>query len=326
MEYSAQNQAPALILNNISKSFGAVRAVEGISAEIPNGYIYGFLGPNGAGKTTTIRMIMNIIYPDSGEVRIFGAPAGALMQDRIGYLPEERGLYRKMQVGKALAFLGRLKGMSAAALRRKIPAALEEVGLGDTIRRKVEELSKGNQQKLQFVATVLHDPQLVILDEPFSGLDPLNLELITQKMIEMRAAGKTIIFSTHGMDQAQKLCDSILLINQGRKIVDGPLREILMRYRTNAVDLEIDENAEFIRALPFVAGIENHTRRCTVTLRDGVDSQELLAALAGRVRIRLFEEKLPTLHEIFVKLVGASNTTAANMTAENGAMAGGHHE
>ncbi|MGI8908487.1 MAG: ABC transporter ATP-binding protein [Candidatus Sumerlaeaceae bacterium] len=306
--------ANTISLENVSKTFGAVAAVDSLSASIPQGCIYGFLGPNGAGKTTTLRMILSIIYPDAGTIRIFDEPASASSLARIGYLPEERGLYRKMRVVDVLAYFGRLKGMTRDAIRDRIPKCLELVHLNDAANRRVEELSKGNQQKLQLVSTILHEPDFLILDEPFSGLDPINMELISNLMLQMRDEGKTIIFSTHVMDQAQRLCDSILLINRGRKIIDGPVDELLSNFRANDVILEVDGDTSFIDELPFVRSVTTKRRRLEVALQDGTDSRQLLEALMGRVTIRTFEEKLPSLHDIFIRLVGESTEPIMTVT------------
>jgi len=297
----------ALSLEKISKSFGDVRAVDSLSARLPAGCIYGFLGPNGAGKTTTIRMITDIIHPDSGEIVILGETAIERVWHRIGYMPEERGLYRKMKVRKILSYLGALKGMKGEALSRAISRWLEELGLADKADNKVEALSRGMQQKLQFIATVINDPELVILDEPFSGLDPINLDLIQGIMTRLREAGRTVIFSTHMMEQAEKLCDYILLVNRGRKICDGTLDEIRERYRTNQVVVELEGDTGFVGELPLVKGSKKDGRSLEITLEDGADQQELLMALVGRARVNAFQVKVPSLHEIFVHLVGESN-------------------
>lgn len=306
----------AIELREVCKRFGELRAVDGISAAIPKGSIYGFLGPNGAGKTTTIRMIMNILRPDSGAITILGRPMEERTKRLIGYLPEERGLYKKMTVQGVLAFLGGIQGLERPTLERSIAHWLELVGLSGWAGRKVEELSKGMQQKIQFVATVLHDPELLILDEPFSGLDPVGLEVIRDLMLRMRAAGKTVIFSTHMMEQAERLCDAILLINRGRKVLDGPLDTILARGLSNVVALRVEGDASFIPSLPQVQRVEVVERRLEVTLEEGADSQELLRALVDRVRVTAFEEKTPTLHEIFIEAVGGA-TEDAEQTMSN---------
>jgi len=297
----------AILLENITKNFGAVRAVDVLSVRVPAGSIYGFLGPNGAGKTTTLRMIMNIIYPDSGRIEVLGKTPAARAKERIGYMPEERGLYRKMTVRAVLAYFGAIKGMKQSNLVRAIPKWLEMMGLTDWANRKVEELSRGMQQKLQFVATVIADPEILILDEPFSGLDPVNLDLLKGLIVGMRDAGKTVLFSTHIMEQAEKLCDFILLINKGRKVLDGTLDQIRSRYEANAVTAELEGDTSFIADLPMVKSVTHDGRRLEILLKENGDSQELLRALVGGVRVRTFEEKVPSLHEIFVHLVGQSH-------------------
>jgi len=297
----------ALVLEDVSKAFGAVQAVDSLSARVPTGSIYGFLGPNGAGKTTTIRMVMNIIYPDSGGIEVLGNGSFAEVKDRIGYMPEERGLYRKMKVHRILSYLGSLKGMSRVELASRIPEWLERVGLADWANKRVDELSRGMQQKLQFVATVLNSPDLLILDEPFSGLDPVNLDLLKEIILGMKGEGKTVIFSTHVMEQAEKLCDFILLINKGKKVIDGTLGEIQSQYESHVISVELDGDADFVDGLPMVGNVTRAGARLEVALRENADAQELLKALIERARVRAFEVKVPSLHEIFIHLVGESN-------------------
>jgi ABC-2 type transport system ATP-binding protein len=245
----------AILLEQVCKSFGEVRAVESLCVEVPVGSIYGFLGPNGAGKTTTLRMIMNIIRPDSGYIKIFGDGTSAYAKNRIGYMPEERGLYRKMTVGKVLTYFGAIKGLTAAELAQRVPQKLEQIGLAGWVDKKVEELSRGMHQKLQFAVTVINDPELVILDEPFSGLDPLNQDLFKNIILQMRNEGKTVIFSTHVMHEAEQLCDFILLINKGKQVIDGKLDSIRSRYKTGAVCTEVEGDTSFIETLPIVRRI-----------------------------------------------------------------------
>jgi ABC-2 type transport system ATP-binding protein len=293
----------AILLEQVCKSFGEIRAVESLCVGIPVGSIYGFLGPNGAGKTTTIRMIMNIIQPDSGYIKIFGDGKFASVRNHIGYMPEERGLYRKMTVGKVLAYFGAIKGLTTAELARAVPYRLEQIGLADWANKKVEELSRGMHQKLQFAVTVINDPKLLILDEPFSGLDPLNQDLFKNVILQMRSEGKTVIFSTHVMHEAEQLCDFILLINKGKQVINGKLESIRSGYRTGAVCAEVEGDASFIEALPIVKRVERDGRRLNIIMSKDADPQELLRALVNRVRVQKFEVKLPSLHEIFVSLV-----------------------
>ena len=295
----------AISLDRVTKTFGSVRAVDGLSARIPKGCIYGFLGPNGAGKTTTLRMLVNIISPDSGRIEILGQKAGAEVLGRVGYLPEERGLYSRMKVRAVLAYFATLKGMKDPGA--EISRWLEGMGLAEWGNRKVEDLSRGMRQKLQFAVTAVNDPDVLILDEPFSGLDPVNLDLIKGIMLDMRERGKTVLFSTHMMDQAERLCDSILLINKGKKVADDTVDAIRAEYRTNAVAVVVEGESGFIGDLPFVRKVDRKDGELEVALSEGADSQMLLQALVGKVRVRSFEEKSPSLHEIFVRLVGGSD-------------------
>jgi ABC-2 type transport system ATP-binding protein len=297
----------AVLLSGVCKTFGEVHAVDNLSVKVPVGNIYGFLGPNGAGKTTTIRMIMSIIRPDSGEIEIFGDRSVEQAKTRIGYMPEERGLYRKMTVRKVLSYFGAIKGLTAAELAGRVPRWLERVDLADWSDKKVEELSRGMHQKLQFAVTAVNAPELLILDEPFAGLDPLNTDLLKAIILEMRNEGKTVIFSTHVMHEAEKLCDSILLINKGKVILDDKLAQIRSRQRSHAVCVELEGDTSFIRKLSIVTKVESQDNRLEITLTKDADPQLLLRALVDRVRVQTFEVKVPSLHEIFVNLVGKSD-------------------
>ncbi len=297
----------ALVIDNVKKSFGKVRAVDGLSVSVPAGSIYGFLGPNGAGKTTTIRMIMDIICPDSGRIAVLDETSNANAKHRMGYMPEERGLYPKMKVRNILSYLGSIKGMSRSAIAEAVPRWLEEIGLGQWAGKRVQDLSRGMHQKLQFVATVIHNPDLLILDEPFSGLDPVNLDLLKDIVLRMRHEGKTVVFSTHMMEQAERLCDFILLINNGTKVIDGTLDEIRSRYDPNTVVLEAEGDTAFVGELPMVRSVVKVDKAFEIALEGGTDPQELLQSLVDRLRIRRFELKVPSLHEIFVDLVGPNH-------------------
>lgn len=297
----------AVFVNRVSKSFGDLCAVGNLSVRVPEGSIYGFLGPNGAGKTTTLRMIMDIIRPDSGHIELLGNRSIKNARERIGYMPEERGLYRKMTVAKVLAYFGAIKGLTTRDLAHRVPRWLQRLNLADRAEKKVEELSRGMHQKLQFAVTAVNEPELLILDEPFSGLDPLNTDLLKSVILEMRDEGKTVIFSTHVMHQAEKLCDSILLINKGRAILDDKLAAIQARYKSGAVCLEVEGDAGFIEQLPMVTALKSEGNALEITLTDDADPQELLKALVDRLRVNKFEIKVPSLHEIFVKLVGSDN-------------------
>jgi ABC-2 type transport system ATP-binding protein len=294
----------ALVLDRVVKRFGDFTAVNGISLEVPRGSVYGFLGPNGAGKTTTIRMIMNIIRPDEGSIRILGQPTSEQVKDRTGYLPEERGVYKKMKVLDLVAYFGTLKGMSASDARRRAEELLEEIGLGDWTQRNCQDLSKGMQQKVQIVATVIHEPELVILDEPFSGLDPVNTEVLKDRILALRDAGTTVLFSTHIMEQAEKLCDSVVLIDRGEKVLDGTIDEVKSTQGGEVVMLETRGECPDLRALPMVADVGDFGRHREVYLNEGASPDALLAALAGRTSVRRFEVRRPSLHEIFLRAVG----------------------
>jgi ABC-2 type transport system ATP-binding protein len=296
----------AVSLEQVCKSFGDVCAVNNLNVHIPSGSIYGFLGPNGAGKTTTIRMMMNIIAPDSGSIRIFDSSLNSDTQNRIGYMPEERGLYRKMTARKVLAYFGTIKGMTNDAIDKSVTDWLKRVDLADWADKKVEELSRGMHQKLQFAVTVINNPELIILDEPFSGLDPLNQELLKNLLMQMRSERKTIIFSTHAMHEAEELCDYILLINKGKAVLDGTLQQIRSKYSSQVVCVEIDGDSSFIKTLPMVRSVETRGNQLEVALADG-DSQLFLRTLIARANVRSFNVKIPSLHEIFIKVVGEQN-------------------
>jgi len=300
----------AVSLRNLVKTFGQHRAVDGVSLEIPRGHIFGLIGPNGAGKTTTIRMILDIIRPDSGEVVVLGTPAGDQVKDRVGYLPEERGLYRKTKVLEMLGYQGSLRGASPAAARKEASEWLDRLDLADWKGRKVEDLSKGMQQKVQFIGAVLGKPELLILDEPFSGLDPVNQNAFKDLMLELNRNGATIIFSTHQMDTAEKLCKEIALINKGKIVLNGSLSQIKSRFGKNSVMVEFDGDGSFLQGLPGVARVDDYGQYREVRLRDGADPQALLRAAVERVTVRRFEIMEPTLHNIFIEQVGGHATHA----------------
>jgi ABC-2 type transport system ATP-binding protein len=293
----------AVILTGVCKQFDSFKAVDSVSLGIEQGTIYGLLGPNGAGKTTTIRMILRIILPDSGTVEVLGGAPGKVDKDKIGYLPEERGLYRRMKVIDLLTFLGEVKSMSRRDARKKAGAWLERVGLADAGQKKVEELSKGMQQKVQFVGTVLHDPDLVILDEPFSGLDPVNVNVLTDIILEFNRKGHTIVFSTHVMDQVEKLCREICLIDKGQKLLDGKLADIKKRYGHNTVTVRFHGDGSFLKTLPEVASASDHGNELFLRLKDGADPGRVLSAAAERLAVQKFEIAEPSIHDIFVEQV-----------------------
>lgn len=294
----------AIELHGVCKSFGSVHAVRNLDMTIPQGFVYGFLGPNGAGKTTTIRMLMNILIPDQGRISILNHPDASAAKERIGYMPEERGLYGKMRVEELLRYLGGIHSVPRDKLKERIGQWLERVGLAADHKRRVEELSKGNQQKIQFVSTVLHDPELLILDEPFSGLDPVNVELLRNIITDYRDRGRTVIFSTHMMEEAERLCDRILLINDGLKVADDTLAGLQERYRTRSVIISCQDQPDFLETLPMVQSVQSNGRTIEIAMADGYTPQDLLEALVPRTKLHRFEVKQPSLAEIFIHIVG----------------------
>jgi ABC-2 type transport system ATP-binding protein len=298
----------AVVLEGVSKHFNSVTAVSDLDLRVAEGALYGLLGPNGAGKTTTLRMMMRVLIPDQGAVRIFDEPLSDRTQDLIGYLPEERGLYPRMKVREVLRFLAALKGVTEAEADRRARQWLERLELADWAERKIIDLSKGMQQKVQFVAAVLHRPRLLILDEPFAGLDPLNAQVIKDIMLEMRQQGTTIILSTHRMEQVEMMCDSICLIHQGRKVLDGELAAIKQSYGKNTLRIQYSGNGDFLN-LPSLIESANHFGAIVeVKLRPGADPQEILKLAVERgVRISRFELIEPPLNDIFIEKVSAAD-------------------
>ena len=300
----------AIELSQIVKRYGSFTAVDSLSLDVPSGQIVGFLGPNGAGKTTTIRMIMSILYPDSGRISVLGHPRAIDVKDRVGYLPEERGLYRKMTVDQTLRYFGKLKGLRGSRLRERIVHCLASVGLADWQRKRVEALSKGMSQKLQFISTILHEPDLVILDEPFSGLDPLNMELLKDLVIELRQRGATVIFSTHQMEQAQRLCDRLVLINRGRKLIEGTMEQIRAQFTSRVLLLDGEGDFAPLASVPGVQNTHFTTGHAQLEIGTDTDPNAILQAALPHARISRFEIQRLSLHEIFVKLVGADSVPA----------------
>jgi ABC-2 type transport system ATP-binding protein len=295
----------SISVRQINKSYGDFVAVENLSMEIREGSIFGLLGPNGAGKTTTIRMLVNITMPDSGEITLFGSKMSSKLQERVGYLPEDRGLYKKMKVGDQLIFFAKLKGMNAVDAEKKIDRWLDRIGMKEWKAKRWDELSKGMQQKVQFVSTIIHDPDLVILDEPFSGLDPINAKLLTEIVHEMKARKKTIIFSTHLMAQAEELCDSICLINRGHKLLDGTLREIKRDFGSRVIAICGEGCEEVLRADGLASSIDRFPDRLEIVPAPGVEPQSLLRQLVSAgAQIRRFEMVEPSLNQIFIESVG----------------------
>ncbi|HEX9945553.1 MAG TPA: ATP-binding cassette domain-containing protein [Thermoanaerobaculia bacterium] len=294
---------PILELRNVRKAYGDFVAVDGVSMAVPPGSIFGLLGPNGAGKTTTIRMIMDITPPDSGEVLVFGHPRASDDLLRIGYLPEERGLYRKMTVMDQLVFLGEIHGLKGAALRPEIERWLERVDLAQWAKKKVEELSKGMQQKVQLIGTVLHKPDLLILDEPFSGLDPINQELFRDLLLGHRQQGKSVVLSTHGMELAERLCDHICLISHGRAVLDGNLREIKRRVGGNSYRLVARGDLERLETLPEVEHAVVQDGIVKLMLRPDASGPAALRRMVEFLEVQEFRSEEPELEQIFMKAV-----------------------
>ena len=297
-------------LENVTKNFGDVRAVDALSLRVPEGSIYGFIGPNGSGKTTTLRMVMNILYPDEGTIRVLGRERPGEATAGIGYLPEERGLYKKMKVRDLLLFFGELKsGRRPAAA---VDAWLDRLELGGWAGRKVETLSKGMAQKVQFIAAVVAKPELIILDEPFAGLDPLNLELVKNAVLGLRREGATVIFSTHDMAIAEKMCDFIFMIFQGRKVLDGTLAEIQDRFGSDAIRIRVEGGMSRLRGLPDVESAIDFGRYQELRLLPGRNPQRVLFAILSRTRLDSFEIARPTLYDIFLRVAGAGAGEAAD--------------
>ncbi|MFQ5499742.1 MAG: ABC transporter ATP-binding protein [Candidatus Zixiibacteriota bacterium] len=299
----------SLALENIRKEYDGKVAVNNLSLEVPSGEIYGIIGPNGAGKTTTIRMIMNITIPDSGQVLVDGRPIDSAFRDRVGYLPEERGLYKKMKVYEILVYMAELKGRTARFAMDRIDDWLQKVELSEYKDKKVEELSKGMQQKLQFVSTIMHDPDIIIFDELFSGLDPLNMELIKNILLDLKRAGKTILFSTHVMEQAEKLCDYVCMISRGEKVIDGRLAEVKTRFGRNRIQVEIDGDGSFIQSTEGVKSVTEFNNYLELQPSDGADSNALLISIAERVSIKRFEVVTPSLYDIFIDMARIDPST-----------------
>ena len=297
-----------LRVDRVSKRFGDFSAVEDLSFEVRAGRVFGFLGPNGAGKTTTIRMIVGITVPDTGSIEMFGQEFSTRMQDRIGYLPEERGLYKKMKIADQLRYFSALKGVSSADAEKKMDFWLDRMNLGDWKNKKTTDLSKGMQQKVQFISTVMHDPDLLILDEPFSGLDPLNVEFLIDVISEFKTQDKTIIFSTHLMETAEKLCHDILLINKSRKVIGGSLREVKESYGKNLIALRISGGEGVLLDRSIVAKQTDHADEIIVHLADGTDPQLLLRRLIdGGAVVSKFERVEASLNDIFIDKVRGSH-------------------
>jgi ABC-2 type transport system ATP-binding protein len=302
----------AIRLTNVSKRFDGVTAVDSVTLAVPEGSIYGFIGPNGSGKTTTLRMIMHILLPDEGAIEVLGRADAAAARDRVSYLPEERGLYKDMPVRRLLRYYGRLKGRTIAELDPEIDAWVERLGMAGWADKKIETLSKGMSQKVQFVAAVVSKPSVLILDEPFSGLDPVNAEALKDAVLEMRHRGTTVVFSTHDMATAERMCDRIFMIFRGRKVLDGTLGEIQSEYGFDTVRLRTDGGAASLAGLPGIQTVNDYGQMQEVRLNG--DPQRFLQALASRCTVHQFEITRPSLHDIFVRIArpaDAPSTAAA---------------
>ena len=294
------SQTNAVEISGVTKTFGTVAAVNDLSLAVPEGSVYGFIGPNGSGKTTTMRMIAGIFYPDCGDIRVFGKPVSGARSEHVAYLPEERGLFRKMEVQALLEFHGELRG--GRKVTAEVQAWLERLGLAHCAKKKVETLSKGMSQKVQFIATVVPQPKLLILDEPFTGLDPVSADQIREAVLDLRRRGATVILSTHDMSVAEAMCDYIFMIFRGNKVLDGTLEAIQNRYGNDTVRVSLEDGA-----VPDLAGVEKVRDLGQVQelrISRGYDPQDLLRALVSQARVASFSVMKPSLHDIFVRIAG----------------------
>ena len=297
-------------LSGVTKIFGTVIAVNKLSLEVPKGSIYGFIGPNGSGKTTTIRMIMKIMYPDRGKLLINGQEHNSERLQNVGYLPEERGLYKKMKLGDLLMFHGELN--NGKDLKNRINYWLDRLDLKAYKEKKVETLSKGMRQKLQFIATILHQPELVILDEPFSGLDPVNADIMKDVILDMQEKGSTIIFSTHDMAMAERMCDYIFMIYQGKKVLDGTLADIQDQYGIDTIRIQSEMGAAALEGIEGIENVNNFGKLQEVRVASGTDPQQVLAELLPKTRISKFEITKPSLNDIFIRIAAPERKEANN--------------
>lgn len=295
-------------LSNVTKSFGSVKAVNDLSLEVPKGSIYGFIGPNGSGKTTTIRMIMKIMYPDQGKLLVNGQDTNLERLKNVGYLPEDRGLYKKMKIGELLQFHGELN--NGTELPKWIDYWLERLDLKAYKNKKVETLSKGMRQKLQFITTILHQPELIILDEPFSGLDPVNADMMKDIILELQKNGATIIFSTHDMAMAERMCDYIFMIYKGKKVLDGTLEHIQDQYGNDTLQIQSDLGAEALKDIKGIENVRNFGKLQEIRLEEGMDAQRILAELLKKTRISKFEITKPSLNDIFIRIAAPERKEA----------------
>jgi ABC-2 type transport system ATP-binding protein len=301
----------ALVLKGVSKYFADHVAVKDLSLDVPRGSVFGLLGPNGAGKTTTLRMVMNILGADAGSIEILGRPADQATRDRIGYMPEERGLYPRMVLEEQLIFMASIKGLGRKEAADRLSPWLERLGLADWRKRKTNELSKGMQQKAQFIATVLHEPELLIMDEPMSGLDPVGMDVMRDVMVDLSRRGATIVLSSHQMDTVEKLCDRVALINKGEKVLDGSVGDVKARHGQNTLVLAFEGDGAFLASLPGVARLSDFGQYVEIRLSDGADPQSILREATRQLTVRRFEIVVPSLHDVFVETVTGSGKEAA---------------
>lgn len=297
---------PVVELAGVTKAYESKVAVNHLSLSIEAGQMFGLLGPNGAGKTSSIRMMMGITMPDSGQVILFGKPFDRQSLERVGYLPEERGLYKKMKVIDQLVFFGQMHALSAHEAHKRAIEWARRLEIADALQKKTEELSKGMQQKIQFIASLLHDPALIIMDEPFSGLDPVNATLLERTLLDLKEQGKAILFSTHRMDQVEKLCDSICLVNKGEAVLAGKMREIKSRYERNRVIVEFEGDSTFLTSSE-IAEAKNFSGHAEIRLHPHGNAQKLLLEAAAVATIYRFELVEPSLEEIFIQTVGGKS-------------------
>ncbi len=311
--------ADAIVLQGVTKTFGPKVAVRDLDLTVPEGGLYGFIGPNGAGKTTTIRMIMSILFPDSGEVSVLGRASALEAKDRIGYLPEERGTYRKMKVGSFLTYIGKLKGHDGPGIKSRVKQWLERVGLADVENKKCEELSKGMQQKVQVLSAIIHEPDLLILDEPFAGLDPVNMRLLRDLVLEQHRRGATVIFSTHVMTQAEQICDHIVMINNGDKVLDDSLGEIRSKYDPRTILFEpFDPRADVasLKACQGVTDVTTANGAYEISLADGCEPTDAMREIVSAMPAARVELNRPTLEDVFIKIVTGEGGSDAEDVAK----------
>ncbi len=292
-----------LVVNNLKKEFKNITAVDNISFSVEEGKIFGMLGPNGAGKTTTIRAVLNIIKPNSGEITFNGKHVTSEFFNIIGYLPEERGLYKKSKVIDVILYFAELKNMTKSEALKQANVWMEKFEILGAVNKKIEELSKGNQQKIQFITSIIHNPKLLILDEPFSGFDPINQQLIKEMILSFASSGKIIILSTHQMETAEKLCSEIFLINNGKKVVSGSVSQIKKKFGSNNIKLEYEGNGNLINHLPSVVHIDNYSNYAEIQLKEDIEPYEFLRSIIDKIKVKHFSVVEPTLHKIFIDVI-----------------------